>query len=448
MLRSIFAVLLMSSLALADGLKPTVEELVDFETKSNAVAKRSNDAVRIENYEIPLRLLERDISFERLPHAAQNALIFSKNGEKMVRWLINPEDTKWHKELETWMKKNGVSTQRHTYFEGYMTASRSYIVRDPKSDLAFSMKVSTDVTGGNWRDKKQTWDDARQVKISSDYAMKAMEMRTPENFLFMDEPLVFGVKDIDQGMLLRLLGDLNVKDRVYVPGFSALHEETGRQIAEMNGSKDPAEFWRQHYVRPLGKAIAELYAMTGLSYDSPHSQNFLVELDGDMRPTGKIVFRDLGDSYLTKEIAQAMKATKLLSVWESGNILNGRASIAQGILHGNEKPSWVSEAMYDSYGKTFFVEFEKELSRITRIPIEELMRDGSHSRSGDYFSKGYQLFEAGKAKTGWTGYISGLVGGGSSGSSLRPGWGQYLDGLQKYGGLRPSAMACSRILGM
>lgn len=398
-------------------LKPGVEELVDYETKGNAVSVRSNDTVKIENYEIPLRLLTTDISTERIPKDALNAVVFTKNGEKYVRWIINPEDTKWHKEVESWLLKNGIKPVRHQYFEGYMTASRSYIVQDPVSKAQFSLKVSTDNTGGNWRDKKQSWDDAQQVKIGSDHAIQAMKMRQPENFIFMDEPLVIGAKEIDQGMILRLLADLPTAKRYYVPGFSALHEEEGRHIAQLNGSKDPAGFWKEHYMKPLAKAIAELAAMTGLSYDSPHSQNFLIELDGDFKPTGKIVFRDLGDSYLTTQFAKAMKNQRILDTWEVDNKKDGKMFIAHGVLHGNKKPSWISEATYDEYGRVFFLEFEKEFSRITGVPVAELFADGSFHRSGDYFSKSYY--------------------------TNKPGWSDLFRRMERDGGLK-GVMSCQR----
>lgn len=426
MMRTLMAVLLMTSLAYADDLIPSVEELVDFETKSNAVADRSNEKVRIQNYEIPLRLLEQDISMARLPHAAWNAVTFTnKKGEKMVRWLINPEDTKWHLELEQWLVKNGVSTKKHTYFDAYMTASRSYVVRDPRTGLSFSMKVSTNVTGGAWRDKKQSWDDARQVKQAADFIAKAMDKRAPENFIYMDEPMVFGVRDLDQGMILRLLADLNVKDRTYIPGFAILHEQTGREIAKMNGSNDPATFWRKHYMAPLGKALAEMAAMTGLTYDSPHSQNFLVEFDEKMRPTGKIVLRDLGDAFLSKEIVSALHGGYLLSIWEPSNLRNG-LMVAEGVLHGNHKPSWVSETIYDEYGKTFFAAFEAEFSKVTGVSKAELAAEGSPYRNRDYISKSYSMR-------------------GSSGMTMSEGWSSYLKGLDQNGGLKARLNSCGMV---
>lgn len=397
-------------------LKPSVEELVDFETESNAVAVRSSAMVEILNYEIPLKELISDIALDRVPKEALASLIFKKNGVDHVRWVINPEDTKWHKDVEKWLKSKNLSVEKHKYFQGYKTASRSYIVTDPNTNYAFSVKVSTDKTGGNWTDKKQPWDDARQVKLAADHAQNAMKLRTPENFLFMDEPIVFGIKDIDQGMIMRSLQGLQASSkRYFIPGFSALHEAEGAHIAKLNGSDNPAEFWKEHYIKPLGRAIAELFAMTGFAYDSPHSQNFMVELDGNFKPTGKIVFRDLGDSYLTTDIAEAMGRKDLVKQWESGNNLIGRAMIAQGVLHGNHKPSWVTEAVYNEYGAAFFVELEKELSRLTKIPITDLFADGKFSRSGDYFSKNYRL-----SKPSWKAYLAdikktgGLLGDGGS----------------------------------
>ena len=129
-----------------------------------------------------------------------------------------------------------------------------------------------------------------------------IEIRTPDNFIYLDEPAVFGIKALDQGMIIRMLGELPSRGKHYIPGFSVLHEEEGKHIAKLNGSDDPAEFWKEHYIKPLGRGIAELFAMTGLAYDSPHSQNFLVELDNNFKPTGKIVFRDLGDSYAAQEL--------------------------------------------------------------------------------------------------------------------------------------------------
>lgn len=382
-------------------LGQNVEELVDYETQSNAVSVRSNETIKLRHYEIPLRLIEKEIS-NRTPEIIKKALTFEKNDEKYIRWIINPEDTKWHLEVAQWLKTNKVDAEPKTHFEAHMTASRSYIVRDPETGAEMSMKVSTNQTGGFWKDKKQSWDDAQQTKLAADVVAEMVEKRTPDNFIYLDEPAVFGIKALDQGMIIRMLGELPSKGKHYIPGFSVLHEEEGKHIAKLNGSDDPAEFWKEHYIKPLGRGIAELFAMTGLAYDSPHSQNFLVELDNNFKPTGKIVFRDLGDSYAAQEVIEALGQTKLLKIWERGNMLKGRIMIAQGVLHGNSKPSWISEKQYNAYGTAFFIEFEKELSRVTAVPLQQLFADGPFSRSGDYFSKDYSF----GGKSGWIDYLS------------------------------------------
>jgi hypothetical protein len=81
-------------------------------------------------------------------------------------------------------------------------------------------------------------------------------------------------------------------DHYYLPGFSALHEDLGKQIALKAGYSDPALHWKRYLVEAAARAQAEFTAMTGLVLDSPHGQNLLVELDKDFKPTGRIAIRD------------------------------------------------------------------------------------------------------------------------------------------------------------
>ncbi|RZA05986.1 MAG: hypothetical protein EOP11_11455 [Proteobacteria bacterium] len=397
----LFALILLAAQSTsAFALDPKVKELVFNETRSNAVAARSDQMKQIENFEVPLRILEPNLS-DRLTPDVRDALIFEKRGEKFVRWIINPEDTKWRLRMEKFLRDKGVWPVRHKYFTGYQTASRSYIVEDPKSHAQFSLKVSTNKTGGNWTDKKQTAEDAGDVRRATDYVFDQSKKEPFKNFVVMDEPAAFRANEIDQGMLVRTLADLPKGDHYYLPGFSAVHEDMGRTIAELNGATNVAEFWNHNYNRPLGRTLAELASRTGVSFDSPHSQNFLVELDNNYKPTGRIVLRDLGDIYLNTEIVTANGAEALLKSWPAENVVKGTISDSVGILHGNKFPKWMTDAEYDQWGEDFYKEYDKEVSRVTGIPESELK--GKHYRNGNYMMRGTPV----KGEN-WKAYLSSL----------------------------------------
>jgi hypothetical protein len=365
---------------------PAVQMLVTMETKANAAALRSNKVVNIENYEIPYELVKTLLS-PRLDPRILHSLIFVKNGEKYVRWMINPEDTTWHQEVEKFLTSRGVSTEHHQYFKGYQTASRSYIVLDPVSGAQFSLKVSTDHTGGAWKDKKQTFDDARQIRLMDDYVSDVFAKFPPKHLVYMSEPAVFGLEDIDQGMIVRSLNDLSspTVTHYYLPGFSVLHDDVGRAIARRNGSDDPQAYWNQNYNLPLARALAELAARTGVVYDSPHSQNFLVEFDRDMKPTGRIVLRDLGDVYVSREFVTAMGRPDVAAFFEHDNVMDHVIPMAVGVLHGNTNPTWMSERLYQSWGREFFREFNKTFAETAGIQPTEIPY--SVSQNGKYFSE-------------------------------------------------------------
>ncbi len=381
---------------LAWSISKELHAMVRMETHSNAVATRDSGFVRMEHYEIPLDLVEKDIA-DRTNSAFLSSMIFEREGTKFVRWLINPEDTKWHLQVANFLKTHGLSSEKKTYFVGYMTASRSYIVVDPKSGAEFSIKMSTDHTGGNWKDKQQTWDDAKQIRVITDFVAEQVKKQPAlRNTILLDEPMAFGIKVLDQAMVVRSYEALKNSGNRYVPGFSAMYETFGRSVALANGHTSPAKFWEENYNKPLARALAEFAALTGMSYDSPHSQNFLIELDKKNRPTGKIVLRDFGDTYLFSEYFEAVNRTDILKLWEQSNLKRGYMPVSVGILHGNTAPSWiamdkntVSKSSYDQWGREFFAEFQKEFKSQTGITLTSMKE--APRRGGSYIQDQYSL---------------------------------------------------------
>ncbi|WP_413290319.1 hypothetical protein [Bdellovibrio sp. HCB337] len=404
-LKSFVALALIISAQISWAISKEMQDLVTLETNANAAATRSNQMVQMEHYEIPLALLEADVALRANPEF-MNALVFEKDGKKYVRWIINPEDTKWHKEVEKFLEKNNIKPVKKKYFEGYMTASRSYIVVDPKSGAEFSFKGSTDKTGGAWKDKQQTWDDGQQIRLMTDFVNQQLKNQPKlENSILLDEAIAIGIKELDQAMIIRSYEGLTKSGKRYVPGFSIMHDKVGKALAAANGSNDPAAFWNEHYNKPLARALAEFMALTGMTYDSPHSQNFLVELDAKNRPTGKIVLRDYGDTYLSTEFFTAAKRTDILKKWEQDNIKVGEMKVAVGILHGNKAPTWMEmqkdttkNSSYDQWGRDFFAEFEKEFARQTGVNLGALQ--DKPERAGNYIRQYYSTTDA--AGKQWT----------------------------------------------
>jgi hypothetical protein len=422
---SIFASLLLTaSLVMADSavklmpLTPSFRMMQTTETKANGVAVRSNQPIPIEHYEIPLSLVQADIS-KTMSKDIYDSLVFERDGRKFIRWVINPEDTRWHLEIAAWLEANGEPVIKGQHFTGYQTASRSYIVRDPINGVQFSSKVSTNKTGGNWTDKKQTWEDAWQVRMAYQYVEDVIKERGGlKNSVWIAEPAAFGIEALDQGMLIRAYDSLADGKTTLIPGFAALHEDWGREIARQNGSNDPAKFWNDNYNKPLARALAEVYALTGMSYDSPHSQNFMIELDENNKPTGRIGLRDMGDSYMTEDIFEAAGKGDIPKRWELDNVLRGHLQVSAGLLHGNKDPSWMqtepdgkidsiinsllnnrtADSSYNKWGKDFFTEFEAEFFKITGVDLAGVRM----SRSGKYFSKSYSTENAaGKQYKQW-----------------------------------------------
>jgi hypothetical protein len=63
--------------------------------------------------------------------------------------------------------------------------------------------------------------------------------------------------------------------------------------------KDPwVAFWSEHFAAKVGKTKAALHLCYGLQGLTPNSQNFLLEFNQAMDPTGKVVVRDLLDMKL------------------------------------------------------------------------------------------------------------------------------------------------------
>src|SRR6476620_46724 len=74
-------------------LPNSAKYMVYLETSENPVGKRSPRPFWIEHFEIPLASLQEDIGAKMDPRVRASMIFENAEGVKMVRWILNPEDT-------------------------------------------------------------------------------------------------------------------------------------------------------------------------------------------------------------------------------------------------------------------------------------------------------------------------------------------------------------------
>ncbi len=173
------------------------------------------------------------------------------------------------------------------------TSSRTLVVEDGAAPL-FSLKLATDHPHPDFHQPEKT--KLREEALGAIDVVRLIErvdrqIGPPPEVALVREAIVVLVRDQEAGFLVR---DLRVfqDGHHYLPALSL--PWVGRQIARRHGQ--PFErFWGRHYAAAVGRAKARLLAHYGLWYETPNPQNVLIQLDRELRPTGTLVFRDLGD---------------------------------------------------------------------------------------------------------------------------------------------------------
>ena len=363
----------------AFALKPHIQQLIHFETLCNDPRGDndylgSEEPIALENYEIPLSVLGPGNISDRMSEAIRNSLIFIKGGREYVRWIINPNDQSFYLELEDFLRSKRVSIKRQKYFTGYMLASRSIIVEDEKTDTVFSLKVSTDNVAGIWRNKRFPIESAMRARLISDHIFDVNQQRRMKNVAILDEVAMFGISEINQAMGVRSLEALE-DGNFYLPGFSAIHEETGQEIARLGRSRNPTRFWDIAYNQAWGRASGELAAAAGVTYESNHSQQPLIEFDKNWKATGRIIMRDPGDTFLYVPYFKNLgkRGRDLLKQWDP-HFVSNNIVVAADMFHGTRIPRWINFGPdffkgFRKWGENFFSAFEAEFENNTGLKL-------------------------------------------------------------------------------
>ncbi|MBF0364909.1 MAG: hypothetical protein HQK50_05020 [Oligoflexia bacterium] len=372
----------------------------------------------------------------RLDPRMEDALVFEEAGKKYVRWFIHPEDTKYFQQTQNFLKSKGLSDKELTLvtedplgLEGYLTASRSILIRSKKNGMVFSAKISTNYVGSHeeipLEPKIMVGNKAALAPLLTNY----VDRLTPgeeglSSLILQREPLGFAIGSAQLGnkqessfsMVIRDLGGLARDDGYdYLPAFSL--EKSGKEIAahalgidqKKISNKEVAAFWTEHYLKPLARAQAELLIHYGIMMTAVHGQQFLIQMKEGI-PTGKIVIRDFSDGdLLVKLVCQENLNQELIAHWPE-KVVTDKIEIDLISPYANRSfistiPRWFNSIKAAADAELNYAsEFESEFSALTGIPFEHGKLLGSprqqkiidnalkHKEDPSAYEKGVALF--------------------------------------------------------
>lgn len=179
--------------------------------------------------------------------------------------------------------------------------------------------------------------------------------------------------------------------RFYLPAH--LIPTIGRELAEKLGIS-VTEYWESHWAKAIGKIQAKLLYRYGMEVREVNPQNFVIELDDKMAPTGIVLWRDLAESHLVKPIASLIGLDEFIERdyqnggWGVHTETHVRSKFISWnfFMSNSEFPSQTPDSWTKAHDQGFRDEVQQALR--VRIPSEmpindyltEQMRTGGNSK--------------------------------------------------------------------
>lgn len=222
------------------------------------------------------------------------------------RYIVRRENVLWLKHPYNTTNLAFADAPNIESLSAYLTASRSLVLSDNRF-RGISIKLPTDrphgPNGEHQPAKANTADDIAVALLHSNHLKNVdRAIGRDDNLVLLHEVLTVADKATNNGLVVRDVRKLD-DGHYYVPALSI--PWIGRQIAEING-EDFNTFWQRNYASLLGESKAKLLLRYGIQMETPNAQNMLIQFDRNMKPTGRLVFRDVSDAFFVDAAARGL----------------------------------------------------------------------------------------------------------------------------------------------
>jgi hypothetical protein len=277
------------------SVKPDpVAQWLDWEQQANLVGFRTSSApVQVDVVAVPRSAVETHV----LPGAPSDVLDLFLRGDRVLvpRHPLNRDKT---------VAFSDAPVAEH--WTARFTSSRTLAFPGADSgDALFSVKLATDHPHPSFRQPEKTKLRHEAIDaITWAWVLDRIDgLLGPidSEVVLLPEMLIVLVDGHESGFLVRDLR-LFQDGHYYLPALSLPF--VGRAIASAHGATLDA-FWGRSFAEQVGRAKACLLARYGLWFETPNPQNLLLQLDRNLRPTGRLVFRDMGDGDCATDAKEA-----------------------------------------------------------------------------------------------------------------------------------------------
>ena len=334
-----------------------------------------------------------------------------------VRWFIHPNDNKLFEYIVDHLKKNNLSTKIHKLnLVADMTESRSSFLQNlsPNNSNQYSLRLSFTDGAGPWRgtetggldngynvsyNKMIADEDALWAQYISDKS-KTIESANSAIKIQPEALTVTFKKGPKMAFSIRDISEFADQSKRFIPGFASYHDKFGSIFATLNDEENSSDYWARTEGNQRGAASADLLLDHKIVMGSAHSQNYVTEMDELYRPTGRLLLRDSGDSFVAPgmeifyESEELEKMKKAFPSWiklpEQASILEKHIIPVGGSwIHGAQGLAvHITEDEIKLFQNEFIDGFIKRLSERTGINVDKLktMVKGAEFKNGYYYA--------------------------------------------------------------
>ncbi len=283
---------LLKAISKPSGFSPALQQWLDWETTP---ALRGLDP-EFKSSQVPITLVNRSLVDVRAVGALPSEVEKLFLHDSKVLWAKHP----YNRRKDVPFFNFPVLQETLT---GYHTASRSMVFSfDGK---AFGIKMPTDHPFGPGRAEQANKAYPKDSMLSSMRRAKIIEqvdqkLGADPDLILLRDILTITDKKTGNGIAIRDLRALQ-DGNLYFPAH--LIPVAGEDLAKKNGAGF-SEFFKTAWARPLGVIQAKLLIRYGMEYNPINPQNFLIQLDANFKPTGKLACRDLGDIFQVETVSR------------------------------------------------------------------------------------------------------------------------------------------------